>query len=148
MNNKFTFETKIDKKPLALLKNYNPSEPCKKQIVKAILITKDGNICYGSNSINAKVDQCPREIEGFPSGKGYHLCKSICKQNEHAEVVAITEAKNKGYDINNAKIFITGHTYFCDNCIDQMHLNNISHAFCYDSNLHLIFKENVVICME
>jgi hypothetical protein len=29
-NNNFTFETKIDKKPLALLNKFNPSKPCKK----------------------------------------------------------------------------------------------------------------------
>jgi hypothetical protein len=63
-------------------------------------------------------------------------------------VVAINNAKSKGLDINNAKMFISGHTYFCDNCIKEMHENNISHAFCYDSNLHLIFKENITIYME
>lgn len=123
----------------ALLDNYSVTNPCKKQTVKAVLIGTFGNKAFGSNSINNYVSRCPREEVGFKTGEGYPLCKSICAQNEHAEVNAMDNAEKEGINLKNAKVIMTGHTYFCDNCINAMKSRGVSSAYCIDSNLELKF---------
>ena len=47
------------------------------------------------------------------SGEGYELCKLICKQVGHAEVVALSLA---GDTAKGATLYLTGHTYICEDC--------------------------------
>lgn len=51
------------------------------------------------------------------TGKGYNLCKNICKQHNHAEVDAIQKA---GKRARNGELFLYGHTYCCDSCKNKM----------------------------
>ena len=55
--------------------------------------TECGNEVFGSNKMmNTEITECPRELQGYVSGAGYHLCKEICNQDFHAEVDAISYA--------------------------------------------------------
>ena len=84
---------------------------CKKQTTVAVIM-KDGHlISIGTNEIHADIDECPRK--GMKSGEGYDLCKSVCKQNHHAEVDACLKA---GKDAEGGTLILIGHTYCCDNC--------------------------------
>ena len=122
-----------------MLANYNIENPCKKQTVKAVLITMSGDVAYGSNSIRNVVNKCPRVVKKYKTGEGYHLCKEVCNQNEHAEIMAIRDAKEKGYNLFNSKIYIVGHTYFCDNCTNEMIKNQISGVYSYNSEFLVEF---------
>ena len=111
------------------LKNYIKREaikaaeghhPCIKQSVFA-MIEKDGKEIFGSNKmLNDEVTECPRELQGYVSGAGYHLCTEICKQESHAEVDAIKAAEAQGIDISGGKLTLVSHTYCCNNCEDAM----------------------------
>jgi deoxycytidylate deaminase len=72
------------------------------------------------------------------------MCKQICNQNEHAEVMAIRDAKLRNINTVDAKLYLTGHTYFCDNCINAMKKAGISSAFCHDSKLTINFDSELV----
>lgn len=84
---------------------------CKKQTTLAIIMKGGEFVSMGSNEIHTDVEVCPRI--GMKSGEGYELCKSICKQNHHAEVDACLKAGDRA---NGATLILIGHTYCCDNC--------------------------------
>lgn len=125
----------------AILNETVIAKPCVKMTVKAFIVAKDGSTAVGSNSIRNKVDTCPRVERNCPTGEGYELCKSVCDQGEHAEVSAIQNAQSQGIDLTDATLYITGHTYFCDNCIAAMTAAGIKTAHCFDSGLNLSLQE-------
>jgi deoxycytidylate deaminase len=86
---------------------------CAKQVVTAILTAIDGEVFVGTNGCENPQSICPRDTEGYSSGEGYHLCKSICRQGDHAEVNAIKLAGSKSV---GAVIELHGHTYACEPC--------------------------------
>lgn len=87
---------------------------CAKQTVTARLVTTDGEEFIGTNACAKPQEKCPRDDLGYPSGEGYHLCHHICEQRNHAEVAAIRLAGRK--KTQGAIIYLTGHTYACDDC--------------------------------
>ena len=91
--------------------NLNNIRQCKKQTTVAIIM-KDGElISIGTNEIHADITTCPRE--GLKTGEGYHLCKTICKQERHAEADACFKAGDRA---RGGTLILIGHTYCCDSC--------------------------------
>ena len=94
---------------------------CAKKEVTAVLITKDGgdpsffiarNLCSNGQEV------CPRE-----EGEDYTKCKTICKQEGHAEVVVLKKAKKRAI---NSIIVLMGHDHCCEDCIDAMKKAGVS----------------------
>ena len=95
----------------------NQMKQCKKQTTYAV-IYKDGQAMgVGTNQISEDITECPRDKAGFKSGKGYHLCKEVCRQAGHAEEMACRDAGKKAL---GGTLYLIGHTYCCDNCIEIM----------------------------
>lgn len=86
---------------------------CAKQTVKALIITPSGEKFEGTNACENPQEECPRDVQGYATGEGYHLCKEVCNQQSHAEVAAI---KNAGSKAKGSKLYLTGHSYACSNC--------------------------------
>lgn len=93
---------------------------CIKQQVYAMIVCADGKVVFGGNFMNNSIDVCPREEQNMKSGEGYHLCHEVCAQEHHAESDAIAKAKEAGIDIVGSDLFLIGHTYCCDSCINKM----------------------------
>jgi deoxycytidylate deaminase len=93
---------------------------CKKQTTVAVIMKEQQFISIGFNEINADISECPRK--GMKTGEGYELCKSVCKQNNHAEVNACL---NAGEQAKGATLYLIGHTYCCDNCKKVMEEHGI-----------------------
>lgn len=85
--------------------------PCAKQTVTATIIALDGSRFVGTNYCKNPQPVCPRA--DMPSGVGYELCVSICRQPAHAEVNAIHLA---GEAARGARLFLEGQTYACSSC--------------------------------
>lgn len=85
--------------------------PCAKQTVTATIVTKDGQRFVGTNYCNNAQQTCPRA--GMPTGAGYELCRNICQQEAHAEIVALRAA---GLNTQGATLYIEGHSYACEPC--------------------------------
>lgn len=102
---------------------------CLKQRVNAVIVSKDNQIVFGTNNINNKVDCCPRA--NSKSGEDYHFCKDVCNQNAHAEVDAINNALKNNIDINEATLYLIGHTYCCNNCLENLKKYNITNIIIY-----------------
>lgn len=109
--------------------------PCIKQTVMAAITTKNNEIIFGFNGINNKdVLECPRVLENMKTGEGYHLCKEVCNQASHAEVEAINNANINKIDIKDSSLYLIGHTYCCDNCLDKISKAGIKELFILDEN--------------
>ena len=115
------------------LNEYKVENPCLKQTVKALIVSNNGEEVFGSNHINNKVKECPRVTEGCQTGEGYHLCKEVCNQSSHAEVDAIKNAKEKGVNLQGATLYLSGHTYCCMNCLENMKNAGIKKAFVFNN---------------
>ena len=92
---------------------------CAKQTVTATIV--NGPLRFvGTNHANNPQSICPRAE--MPTGIGYKLCKSICQQENHAEVNAILAA---GEHSRGATLYLEGHTYACEPCKLACHFAGI-----------------------
>jgi deoxycytidylate deaminase len=89
------------------------SGPCAKMVVTATVVALNGKRYRATNYCRKPQLSCARA--GMPSGVGYELCKSVCDQPEHAEVNAVLGA---GPDAAGATVYLVGHTYACQACVD------------------------------
>jgi deoxycytidylate deaminase len=85
--------------------------PCAKMHVKATVVALNGNRYVSTNFCMQPQEVCPRAH--LPTGVGYELCKSVCKQEGHAEDNA---SKFAGEDAKGSTLYLEGHYYACDNC--------------------------------
>lgn len=95
---------------------------CAKQVVRCTLVHPDGRRWVGENYCLSPQETCPRGA--MPSGIGYHLCKEVCKQVGHAEVVAIAAA---GEDAAGCAAYVEGHSYVCGRCAASLASAGVSH---------------------
>lgn len=87
------------------------SGPCVKQTVTATVVTPAGKQWSATNHCMTPQVTCARA--GMPTGEGYELCRSVCRQPAHAEVNAI---KFAGKNARGATLYLEGHTYACEPC--------------------------------
>ncbi len=87
--------------------------PCRKQTVTATIVAPDGQQFSATNWTACPQARCPRE--GMATGAGYELCRDVCKQPGHAEINAVKLAGDKA---RGGVMFIEGHTYACEPCIE------------------------------
>ena len=86
---------------------------CSKQVVRATVRTPSGMHFIATNhATRVPSGGCPRA--GMPTGQGYDLCRSICGQEDHAEVNALRLAGKKA---RGSTLYIEGHTYACEECL-------------------------------
>lgn len=112
--------------------------PCLKSAVYVLLVTVDGQKFYGMNHITTVgLIECPRK--DFPTGQGYELCKSVCKQQAHAEVNVIHNALLAHVDVRDATMYLTGHYYCCEDCCRFMYDNGVKSIYCIDSDKEYVF---------
>lgn len=108
------------------------NKPCLKRSVYAMVLCKDGKEVFGSNWIANEVISCPRAE--LPTGQGYNLCREVCGQQHHAETDAIARCVAADVITLDAKMYITGHDYCCDNCLAAIKSSGIGYVKCLDSN--------------
>jgi deoxycytidylate deaminase len=91
--------------------------PCAKQTVTATIVTPTGERFVGTNDCANPQTTCPRDVYGYKTGEGYHLCEEVCRQTGHAEVNALRAAGEKA---RGATMHIEGHTYACGPCQESV----------------------------
>jgi deoxycytidylate deaminase len=97
--------------------------PCAKQEVTAI-ISKGDKVYIGSNWCKSPQKECPRK--NLPTGKGYELCKSVCGQENHAEINACLMAGSKA---KGGIMFLIGHYYCCTECLEVIKQHGIKKVY-------------------
>ncbi len=91
---------------------------CAKQTTIAIIFNSENNsFAIGHNTCANPQGTCPREVQGFATGEGYELCKSVCEQVGHAETNALRSA---GDMAKGATLLLIGHNRICNDCAKAM----------------------------
>lgn len=109
---------------------------CVKRPVFCVIVTKKEEYIFGSNWMNNPVIECPRA--NLPTGEGYHLCKEVCDQTFHAELDALSKACKLEVITWGASLYLTNHTYCCNNCINAMRASGIKYVKCIDNGKEYI----------
>ena len=97
---------------------------CAKARVTARIVQPDGTTYAGENACDNPQATCPRIAAKHGRGV-YHLCKSICWQWGHAEMVALRKAIAAGADLSRAWVYVT-HWRICDACRTALNACGIS----------------------
>lgn len=101
---------------------------CAKQATGAVVVKNRKIVGRGANA-GKRVDICPRVTANYPTGTGYELCRSVCEQVGHAEVVAIHDALSHGEDLRGASLYLDGHWWACKPCWDEILKAGISRVY-------------------
>jgi len=101
----------MNNQPLVINWDLRSSGPCARRVVKATVVSPKGIHYVGTNYCRNPQTECPRG--DLPSGVGYEMCIDICKQDGHAEVMALRYA---GGNARGGVLYVEGHHYVCDNC--------------------------------
>lgn len=109
---------------------------CAKQATGAVIVRDNTVIGSGTNA-GKRVEVCPRDLQGFKTGEGYHLCREICLQQGHAEVMAIRNAKSFGHQTAGADLYLDGHWWCCQNCWLEMIAAGINRVFLREDSVKL-----------
>ena len=104
------------------------SSGCRKQPTVAVIV-KGGKIIGRGSNAGKLVDICPRVVKNCPTGTGYELCKEVCEQVGHAEVMAIRDALSCGEDLRGASLYLDGHWWVCKPCWDEILKAGISRVY-------------------
>ena len=102
--------------------------PCAKKRVVCTIVAPDGERIVGENWCGNPQSVCPR----LP-GENYEKCNTVCQQEGHAEIVALRLAGERARD---GKVFLEGHTYYCQDCLDAL----------YDAGITSVFAPGVAPC--
>lgn len=100
-----------------IAKEASVASGCVKQPTGAAVVGWNSVIGVGSNA-GRRVEECPRW--GSPTGENYGPCKTVCRQESHAEVSALRDALNKGHMVSGADLYLYGHWWCCKDCWDKM----------------------------
>lgn len=89
--------------------------PCAKRRVQCVIIPVGMAPIFGENDCANPQPVCPR----LP-GEGYEKCKTICRQDDHAELVALRRAQEwtatAGGSVVGGKAYVRGHHWVCEPC--------------------------------
>lgn len=117
-------ENKFMKEATKLLKKSG----CLKQSTAAVVVKNGGIVGRGANA-GKRVDVCPRIVHNCPTGTGYEYCKDVCKQEGHAEIMAIRDASKKTKILKGASLYLAGHWWICKPCWDEIIKVGISRVY-------------------
>lgn len=81
---------------------------CAKRYVRCEIVTPDGEKFMGTNVCANPQRYCPRQ-----PGEDYEKCKSVCQQHGHAEIIALSRAKEKA----RGAIAWINHDAICGDCL-------------------------------
>lgn len=107
----------------------------------AAVVIQDGKIIgCGTNAIkNKRPDICPIMTHG--RGTAWNLCKEICGQEGHAEVMAIRDALKRTEELKGASLYLDGHWWMCKPCWDEIIRVGISKTYLRKDSMELYKKK-------
>lgn len=112
---------------------------CIKQPTAAVVV-KNGKIIGRGANAGKRVKVCPRIVHNCPTGTGYEYCKKVCKQEGHAEVMAIRDALKKTKNLKGASLYLEGHWWICKPCWDEIIRVGISKTYLRKDSMELYKK--------
>lgn len=96
---------------------------CAKRRVLCILADNYGNVTIGENYCDEPQEVCPRG-----PGEDYTKCKTICRQDSHAEIIALTKWFLKHPESIPTHALILGHDRVCEDCSRALYECGVKHV--------------------
>lgn len=129
LGNEFMREAEKVRNELSSDKNY----PTGAVIVKGgKIIGRGANRSALKNSKLIKFHRekfCVRRFLKIPSGQKYWLCPGCASSRNHAEPMAIKDARKNGQNLKGADLYLFGHWWCCKNCWDKMIAAGINNVY-------------------
>jgi hypothetical protein len=94
---------------------------CAKRVVTCTIFSAGGSSVSARNDCLNPQEVCPREY-----GEGYEKCRTVCQQQGHAEVQALSRARQVGLNIAGGHALIEGHYHACQLCCDMLQRAGVS----------------------
>ena len=110
-------------------------KPCRDRTIIAV-IEDSGKFFIGTNGMMYDVGMCQRNEVNHKINQGYHLCKNVCVQPEHAEVAAINKWKAEAVN-KDPILHVFGAKRVCDDCRRYAKQNGIRRIAVYKDMAHL-----------
>lgn len=110
-------------------------KPCRDRTIIAV-IEDSGKFFVGTNGMMYDVGMCQRNEANHKINQGYHLCKNVCVQPEHAEVAAINKWKVEAVN-KDPILHVFGAKSVCDDCHRYAKQNGIRRIAVYKDMAHL-----------
>ena len=110
-------------------------KPCRDRTIIAV-IEDSGKFFVGTNGMMYDVGMCQRNEANHKINQGYHLCKNVCVQPEHAELAAINKWKAEAVN-KDPILHVFGAKRVCDNCRRYAKQNGIRRIAVYKDMAHL-----------
>ena len=110
-------------------------KPCRDRTIIAV-IEDSGKFFIGTNGMMYDVGVCQRNEANHKINQGYHLCKNVCVQPEHAEVAAINKWKAEAVN-KDPILHVFGAKRVCDDCRRYAKQNGILRIAVYKDMAHL-----------
>ena len=110
-------------------------KPCRDRTIIAV-IEDSGKFFIGTNGMMYDVGMCQRNEANHKINQGYHLCKNVCVQPEHAEVAAINKWKAEAVN-KDPILHVFGAKRVCDDCRRYAKQNGIRRIAVYKDMAHL-----------
>lgn len=101
---------------------------CRKQPTGAVLV-RNNKILMTATNAGVTVSVCPRVLKGSKTGTDYYLCKEVCKQEGHSELLVVEKAIKKGIDTRDSDIYLWGHWWCCQPCWEAMTEGGIRNVY-------------------
>lgn len=115
----------VDKFIDVLLLSKGRKSRCQDKTIVAVL-RSNGRVFFGINGISENMTYCPRNVMEMGVNQGYSMCRSICRQESHAEVDTIDTWLRNSTANDTAEISIYGTGKICDNCMALLQKFNVS----------------------
>lgn len=110
--------------------------------VAAVIVKNKKIIGRGTNAIkNKRSDVCPIRERG--RGTAWNLCKDICGQEGHAEVMAIRDALQKTKNLKGASMYLAGHWWICKSCWDEIIKAGISRVYLNKDSIGELIRKTI-----
>lgn len=111
---------------------------CIKQPTGAVAV-KNGKIIGRGSNAGKLVTECPRW--GSSTGQNYGPCKDVCKQEGHAEAMAVKDMIKNAPDYKGADIYLYGHWWCCEKCWDAMIRADVKDVYLLDKSWEMFNPE-------
>ncbi len=111
--------------------------------VAAVIVKNKKIIGRGTNAIkNKRPNVCPLKEHG--RGTAWNLCKEICGQEGHAEIMVIRDALKRIDNLKGASVYLVGHWWVCKPCWDEIIRVGISRVYLHKDSIKL-YRTNHVL---
>lgn len=94
---------------------------CAKRIVRCTIITRSGRVFSGENDCATPQEVCPRT-----GNDDYTKCKTICRQEAHAEIMALRKLQDANETPKGAIAIVTGIDYVCKQCARSLSMAGVT----------------------